>query len=57
MYSCCFSPIMGTPSWHGELARLLSDLRIMIGAEGQCGISSKCRITSKYPPPPHKLRP
>ena len=39
MYLCCSPPIMGT---------LMSDLNIMIKAEGQCGILSKCCITSKY---------
>ena len=31
-----------------EQARLVSDLRIMIKAEGQCSILPKCCITSKY---------
>ena len=39
-----FSPQHGDP----ELARLMSDLGIMIKAEGQCSILSKCCITSKY---------
>ena len=46
MYPCCFPPHHGDP----EQARLMSDLRIMIKAEGQSGIPSKCYITSKYPP-------
>ena len=35
---------------HGDLeqAWLVSDLGIMIKAEGQSSILSKCRITSKY---------
>ena len=35
---------------HGdrEQARLMSDLRIMIKAEGQSSILSKCYITFKY---------
>ena len=38
------------PPHHGdpEQAWLMSDLRIMIKAEGQCSILSKCCITSKY---------
>ena len=39
-----FSPHHGDP----EQARLMSDLMIMIKAEGQCSILSKCCITSKY---------
>ena len=31
-----------------EQVRSMSDLRIMIKAEGQCSILSKCYITSKY---------
>ena len=38
-----FSPHHGDP----EQARLMSDLTIMIKAEGQSGILSKCFITSK----------
>ena len=38
------SPHHGEP----EPARLMSDLRIMIKAEGQSNILSKCCITSKY---------
>ena len=38
------------PPHHGdsEQARLMPDLRIMIKAEGQSSILSKCCITSKY---------
>ena len=36
--------------WGPEQARLMSDLRIMIKAEGQSSILSKCCITSKYYP-------
>ena len=39
-----FSPHHGDP----ERARLMSDLTIMIKAERQCNILSKCCITSKY---------
>ena len=39
-----FSPHHGDP----EQAPLMSDLRIMIKAEGQSNILSKCCITSKY---------
>ena len=39
-----FSPHHGDP----EQARLMSDMRIMIKAEGQCGILSKCCIMCKY---------
>ena len=39
-----FSPHHGEP----KQARLLSDLRIMIKAEGQSSILSKCCIMSKY---------
>ena len=39
-----FSPHHGDP----EQARLMSDLRIMIKAEGQSSILHKCCITSKY---------
>ena len=38
------SPHHGDP----EQARLMLDLRIMIKAEGQSNILSKCCITSKY---------
>ena len=33
---------------HGDPERLMSDLRIMIKAEGQSSILSKCCVTSKY---------
>ena len=38
------------PPCHGDLeqARLMSELRIMIKAEGQSSILSKCYIMSKY---------
>ena len=39
-----FSPHHGDP----KQARLMSDLRIMIKAEGQSSILSKCCITSKH---------
>ena len=39
-----FSPHHGDP----EQAQLMSDLGIMIKAEGQSNILSKCCITSKY---------
>ena len=39
-----FSPHHEDP----EQARLMSDPRIMIKAEGQCSILSKCCITPKY---------
>ena len=39
-----FPPRHGDP----EQARLMSDLGIMIKAEGQSSILSKCCITSKY---------
>ena len=39
-----FSPHHGDP----EQARPMSDLKIMIKAEGQSSIPSKCGITSKY---------
>ena len=39
-----FSPHHGDP----EQARLMSDLRIMIKAEGQSSILSQCCVTSKY---------
>ena len=39
-----FSPLHGDP----EQTRLMSDLKIMIKAEGQSNILSKCCITSKY---------
>ena len=39
-----FSPDL----WDPEQARLMSDLKTMIKAEGQSSILSKCRITSKY---------
>ena len=39
-----FSPRHGDP----EHAQLLLDLSIMIKAEGQSSILSKCYITSKY---------
>ena len=39
-----FSPHDGDP----EQARLMLDLRMMIKAEGQSSILSKCCITSKY---------
>ena len=42
MYPCCFPPIMVTPS------TLMLGLSIMIKAEGQSSILSKCYITSKY---------
>ena len=42
--SMLFSPHHGEP---GQ-ARLMSDLRSMINAEGQSSILSKCCITSKY---------
>ena len=38
------SPNHGDP----EQARLMSDLSIMIKAEGQSNILSKCCLTSKY---------
>ena len=44
MYPCLFSPHHGEP----KQARLMLDLSIMIKAEGQSCILSKCRITSKY---------
>ena len=44
MYLCCFPPHHGDP----KQAWLMSDLSIMIKAEGPCGILSKCFITSKY---------
>ena len=44
MYPCCVPPLHGDP----EQARLMSDLKIMIKAEGQCSILSKCCITLKY---------
>ena len=38
------------PPHHGDpkQARLMSDLSIMIKAEEQCGILTKCFITSNY---------
>ena len=39
-----FSPHHGDP----KQARLMSDLTIMMKAQGQPGILSKCCITSKY---------
>ena len=39
-----FSPHHGEP----EQARLMSDLTIMIKAEGQSRILTKCCITTKY---------
>ena len=39
-----FSPHHGDP----EQAQLMSDLRIMIKAEGQSSTLSKCWITPKY---------
>ena len=41
-----FSPHHGEP----EQARLMSDLTIMIQAEGESSILSKCCITFKYSP-------
>ena len=43
MCPCCF-PHHGEP----EQVQLMSGLRIMIEAEGQSSILSKCCITSKY---------
>ena len=34
--------------WDPEQARLMLHLSIMIKAQGQSSILSKCRITSKY---------
>ena len=47
---CENAPYVVSPPHHGDpkQARLMSDLSIMIKAEGQCGILSKCFITSKY---------